>query len=157
MWFSNYLAPLNELEARLNRRKTGYVQLRGNMKMKKREEAVEKFRRDPGTPFLLASTQVGGEGLNLVEANHVVFVNRWWNPSANRQAKDRVARMGQERTVVVHSFTCRDTVEEHLDQILATKVKLTASIIEGLADPLGDASIAQEVVRRLVGGAADPT
>jgi SNF2 family DNA or RNA helicase len=90
---------------------------------------------------------VGGEGLNLVEANHVVFVNRWWNPSANNQAKDRVSRIGQTRTVMVHSFTCRDTVEEVLDDIIKEKGRLSEAIVDALADKGVPESFLQEAAK----------
>ena len=71
--------------------------------------------------------------MTLTEANHVVFINEWWNPSANAQAHDRVVRLGQERVVHVHRFRCKGTVEEVLDQILARKSEAFANIVDALA------------------------
>ena len=56
-----------------------------------RDQAVSCFRNDERALVLLASARVGGEGLTLIEANHVFLLNQWWNPSANDQARDRVA------------------------------------------------------------------
>ena len=105
MVFSHLLYPLDMLGQLLDLTGMGYIQLRGDQSILEREQAVAQFNKMCHL-ILLASTRVGGEGLNLVEANHVVScVNRWWNPSANNQAKDRVSRMGQTRTVTVHSFS----------------------------------------------------
>ena len=147
--FSHLLDPLDLLSKLLDRDGIGYVQLRGEQSIQERERVTAQFAQDATISMLLASTKVGGEGLNLVEANHVVFVNRWWNPSANNQAKDRVSRMGQTRTVIVHSFTCRDTVEELLDDILEEKGRLSEAIIESLADPATHGSIFREASSRL--------
>ena len=68
--------------------------------------------------------------MTLTEANHVVFINEWWNPSANAQARDRVVRLGQERVVHVHRFRCKGTIEEVLDQILARKSEVFANIVD---------------------------
>ncbi len=146
--FSHQLKPLDVLGQMLDRTKVPYVQLRGTQSLQEREAVLAEFKRDTSIPFLLASTRVAGEGLNIVEANHVVFVNRWWNPSSNKQAKDRVSRIGQKRTVVVHSYTCRNTIEEALDSILEEKDRLAATLIESLANPLGDSTILQELLRR---------
>ena len=73
--------------------------------------------------------RVASEGLTLVEANHVLFVNRWWNPSLNQQATDRVVRIGQVRTVFVYSFTVEETLEEELDRILESKEQLFDDLI----------------------------
>ena len=57
--------------------------------------------------------------------------------------------MGQSRTVVIHSFTCRNTVEEMLDEILEDKERLAATIVESLADPTDNAAVLIEIARRL--------
>ena len=143
--FSHLLSPLDTLAEMLKQQGMPYVQIRGEQSVEEREKVLFQFDSDESTPFLLASTRVGGEGLNLVGANHVIFINRWWNPSANNQAKDRVSRMGQERTVVIHSFTCRNTIEEALDDILEEKTRLAENIVGSLADPMDDPSIRQEL------------
>ena len=75
--------------------------------------------------------------MTLTEANHVVFINEWWNPSANTQAHDRAVRLGQERVVHVHRFRCKGTIkgtiEDVLDQILARKSEAFANIVDALA------------------------
>ena len=132
--FSHFLAPLDMLDQQLKAQGLRCVYLRGDQSVEERERTVALFQGKSDIPILLASTRVGGEGLNLIQANHVVFVNRWWNPSANNQAKDRVSRIGQTRTVVVHSFTCRDTVEEILDDIIEDKIRLSDTIVDALAE-----------------------
>jgi len=94
---------------------------------------VLQAAHDAGIVVLLCSSRVGGEGLTLTEANHVIFLNEWWNPSANAQARDRVVRLGQERIVHVHRFRCRNTVEHVLDYILEEKERTFTSIVDALA------------------------
>ena len=48
------------------------------------------------------SPKVGGVGLNLVAANHVIHVERWWNPAIENQCNDRAFRIGQEKPVTVY-------------------------------------------------------
>ena len=38
---------------------------------------------------LLATPQSGGVGLNIVECNHVIFTDRWFQPTLHEQAMDR--------------------------------------------------------------------
>ena len=94
--FSQQLRPLDVLGQMLGRAGIGYVHLRGEQSVYERENALTQFVRGADISFLLASTRVGGEGLNLVEANHVVFVNRWWNPSANNPGKRPSRSNGSE-------------------------------------------------------------
>jgi SNF2 family DNA or RNA helicase len=75
--------------------------------------------RGPGV--LLLSLKAGGTGLNLTAANHVVHLDRWWNPATEAQATDRAFRIGQRRDVQVHTFVCIGTIEERIDSIMAEK------------------------------------
>ena len=63
-------------------------------------------RRGDGPGVLLLSLKAGGTGLNLTAANHVVHLDRWWNPATEAQATDRAFRIGQRRDVQVHTFVC---------------------------------------------------
>ena len=133
--FSYLLRPLQLLNHRLSRHHPPlpFVLLTGEMTTEERSAALRKFKSDDSRLALLCSSRVGGEGLTLTEANHVIFVNEWWNPSANAQARDRVVRLGQQRIVHVHRFRCRDTVEELLDAILESKEQTFARVIDALA------------------------
>lgn len=124
--FAYLLAPLHELERRIASEwgVNSVRRLVGSMGQTERERAVREFRTDPDVLALAASSRVGGEGLTLVEANHVFLIDQWWNPSANDQARDRVVRIGQKRTVHVYRFCCSGTVEERLQEILASKREL---------------------------------
>ena len=82
------------------------------------------------------SPKAGGTGLTLTAANHVVHVDRWWNPAVEDQATDRAFRIGQTRNVLVHKFVCRGTVEERIDQLIASKRSLASGVLEGGADLL---------------------
>jgi len=121
--FSYRIAPLRALSIRL-RQDCGahdHELVDGSMAVIDRGRAIGRFKDDPGCNCLLLSQMVGGEGLTLIEANHVIFVNRWWNPSANNQARDRVYRLGQEKPVHVYTFSCLNTVEERLEALLESK------------------------------------
>ncbi len=124
--FAYQLAPLHELVRRISERwgENAVRRLVGSMGRMDRESAVHEFRTDPAVLVLAASSRVGGEGLTLVEANHVFLVDQWWNPSANDQARDRVVRIGQKRDVHVYRFCCRGTIEERLQEILKSKREL---------------------------------
>ena len=134
--FAYLLAPLYELERRIASQwgSNAVRRLVGSMGQAERERAVREFRTDPDVLALVASSRVGGEGLTLVEANHVFLINQWWNPSANDQTRDRVVRIGQKRTVHVYRFCCRGTLEERLQEILESKRELFEDAV-GKLDP----------------------
>ena len=134
--FSYLLEPLDVLQDRLKKRfqKDAVLNLRGSMSSEEREDAIDQFKTRDGTHVILCSLRVAGEGLTLTEANHVIFLNEWWNPSANAQARDRVVRIGQGKGVRVYKFKCRNTIEENLEEILLKKTRDMAQLVDRLAD-----------------------
>jgi SNF2 family DNA or RNA helicase len=73
---------------------------------------LKRFQTDPNCKILLATVQSGGVGLNIVQANHVLFLDRWYNPFVHEQAEDRVYRIGQEKEVFITYFDCAATIDE---------------------------------------------
>jgi SNF2 family DNA or RNA helicase len=67
-------------------------------------------------------------GLNLVAANHVFFLDAWWNPAAEEQALQRVHRIGQTRPVFIRRFVAAGTVEERILALQARKRLLAQSL-----------------------------
>ncbi|MBL6991917.1 MAG: restriction endonuclease, partial [Bacteriovoracaceae bacterium] len=88
---------------------------------------LTRFREKKGFQVLVISPRAGGSGLNIQFANHVIHYTREWNPALEKQATDRVYRIGQERTVHVHYPTTVSSkndppcAEEELANILASK------------------------------------
>jgi SNF2 family DNA or RNA helicase len=108
--------------------------LHGQTDVKKRQELVRRFQEDEMVPFLVVSLKVGGSGLNLTAASHVIHFDRWWNPAVENQATDRAFRIGQTKNVLVHKFVCRGTVEEKIDQLIESKTHLSRELLEGGAE-----------------------
>jgi len=138
--FSYYLDPLKALERMLHDNKYEFVTIYGEDDIPSRESNIKKFK-SPDIDILLASSKVASEGLNLTEANNVIFLNRWWNPSSNNQARDRVNRLGQEKIVKIYNIFCSDTIEERVGEILKEKTELYDKIVNGLIDNITDLPI----------------
>ena len=106
--------------------------LHGGLTARQREAEIAAFK-DGGnsvpTCFIL-SLKAGGFGLNLTEATHVIHFDRWWNPAVEAQATDRAHRLGQTKTVFVHSFITEGTLEEHIDEILERKARVAGSLVQ---------------------------
>ncbi len=104
--------------------------LHGGSPQQQRVKMVEQFQRADGkNPVMLVSLKAGGVGLNLTAATHVFHFDRWWNPAVENQATDRAYRIGQTRTVQVHKFVVKGTLEERIDQMIEQKTELADKII----------------------------
>jgi non-specific serine/threonine protein kinase len=108
--------------------------LHGGTPVKKRQGLVKSFQEDDRVPFMVLSLKAGGTGLNLTAASHVIHFDRWWNPAVENQATDRAFRIGQRKNVLVHKFVCRGTVEERIDEMIASKQKLSDEVLSGGGD-----------------------
>ena len=130
--FSYWRKPLTALSEILEKKSPGSTQLlTSEMDLVQRDLAIQNFKNRNVT--LLASAKIASEGLTLVEANHAIFINRWWNPSSNEQARDRIRRLGQQRTTYMYSFTTIDTIEEKLDEILNRKEITNEDLVNAMS------------------------
>jgi SNF2 family DNA or RNA helicase len=136
--FGTMLAPY--LESRLER---PVPWLHGGTSRAMRDELVERFQEDAEPSIFLLSLKAAGTGLTLTAANHVIHVDRWWNPAVEDQATDRAFRIGQTRNVQVRKFICVGTMEERVDEMIERKKALAESIVGTGEDWLSELSVAE--------------
>ena len=103
--------------------------LHGGVTRPRREAMVERFEDSEGPRIFLISLRAGGTGLNLTAAQHVIHLDRWWNPAVEDQATDRAYRIGQHRNVFVHKLVSTGTVEERIDRMITSKRNLAERVL----------------------------
>jgi hypothetical protein len=79
---------------------------------------IDQFGNQPGFAICVLSPIAAGAGLNIVAANHVIHLERHWNPAKEDQATDRVYRIGQTRPVTVYLPTCTNPDIASFDLVL---------------------------------------
>jgi superfamily II DNA or RNA helicase len=126
--FTQYVAMARLLEGHLARAGVPHQLLHGGTPVREREAMVRRFQ-DGEVPVFLLSLKAGGTGLNLTRADHVVHVDRWWNPAVEEQATDRAYRIGQTRPVQVHRMVTQGTVEERIAELLTRKQALADAVL----------------------------
>ncbi len=126
--------------------------LHGGLSPARREQLVAGFQDDPdGPPLLVLSLRAAGVGLTLTRATSVVHYDRWWNPAVEDQASDRAHRIGQTRTVTVHTLLTERSVEEAIGDLHTGKRDL-ADVAAG-GTPLTDGDLTRlsdDELRRLL-------
>ncbi|PKA46702.1 Putative SWI/SNF-related matrix-associated actin-dependent regulator of chromatin subfamily A member 3-like 2 [Apostasia shenzhenica] len=90
------------------------VQLIGSMSLAEREKAINTFIGDANCKIFLMSLKAGGVALNLTVASYVFLMDPWWNPAVERQAQDRIHRIGQYKPIRTVRFIIENTVEERI-------------------------------------------
>ena len=100
-----------------------------------RQKAVDDFQKtEVGFNAIIISPKAGGVGLTLTQANHVLHLERWWNPAVEEQCNDRAYRIGQERDVTVYTPVAKHpeiqdrSFDIVLDKLLSKKRLLANSL-----------------------------
>jgi len=98
---------------RMRKRKVSYGLITGPVPEMERQIALEAFQRGE-LQYLLFTVQAGGVGLTMTAADTIIFLQRSWSMVDNKQAEDRVHRIGSERHESIHviDIVTRDSVEE---------------------------------------------
>jgi hypothetical protein len=122
--FTSFLALVRE---RLDAAKVTYEYLDG--RVRDRQARVDRFENDPACPLFLISLKAGGHGLNLTAAGYVFILDPWWNPAVEAQAIDRAHRIGQTKRVIATRIVARDTIEEKILELQASKRALADAIL----------------------------
>ncbi|KAI9319999.1 SNF2 family N-terminal domain-containing protein [Dichotomocladium elegans] len=117
--FVDYLLIISRILSSLNIKHNCY---HGEMSGSARMISLRQFNHQAEVRVMLLSLKAGGVGLNLQRANHMVILDRWWNPD---QAMSRIHRMTQNKQTFVHTVVIKDTLEEGLmDNVLKRKSAL---------------------------------
>ncbi|MCP3420243.1 DEAD/DEAH box helicase [Nocardioides pinisoli] len=126
--FTQYVAMARLLERHLAAAGVPHQLLHGGTPVRERDAMVARFQAGE-VPVFLLSLKAGGTGLNLTRADHVIHLDRWWNPAVEDQATDRAYRIGQTKPVQVHRFITQGTIEEKIAELLARKRSLADSVL----------------------------
>ncbi len=98
---------------RLDKHSITWRAVTGGQSEDQRRQAVAEFQ-DGKARVMLFTIKAGGTGITLTAADTIVFLQRSWSMLENKQAEDRVHRIGSERheNVEIIDLIAPGTVEE---------------------------------------------
>ncbi len=100
-----------------------------------RDRIRREFQQRTGFDVLILGPKAAGFGLTLTAANHVIHLNRWWNPAVEDQCSDRVYRIGATKPVTIylpqaiHPELGDRSFDSLLHQLLEEKRSLSREIV----------------------------
>ncbi|XP_021862017.2 protein CHROMATIN REMODELING 24 isoform X2 [Spinacia oleracea] len=112
--FSQTRKMLNIIQESLLTNGFEFLRIDGTTKASDRLKIVNEFQEGRGAPIFLLTSQVGGLGLTLTNADRVIVVDPAWNPSMDNQSVDRAYRIGQKKDVLVYRLMTCATIEEKI-------------------------------------------
>ncbi len=132
--FTEFLNTLFYLQETLEAHGISTRVFHGGMSLSQRLEAIRDLER---SAQVLISTQAGGEGLNLQFCHQMINYDLPWNPMMVEQRIGRLHRLGQSKEVLIFNLSTNATIEAHILELLAKKIRLFELVIGELDLILG--------------------
>ena len=109
----------------------------------------------------MVSTESGAEGRNLQFCHQLINYDLPWNPMRVEQRIGRLHRLGQANDVTIFNLSCNETIEAHIIELLARKIRMFELVIGELDLILGNidgAKSFEDLLRHAwEASASDPT
>lgn len=108
-----------------------YLQIyHGKVPLPERNKMIENFKNDDNYRILLINLKAGGTGLNLVEANHSIITDPYWNDAEQDQAINRIYRIGQIKPVHIYKLIVDNSIEKWIALLQKSKLNVSKYLID---------------------------
>lgn len=133
--FTEYRQTLDTIVRHLQEGGIQTVGFHGGLSIEQKEAAVVAFK---GNMRVMVSTESGAEGRNLQFCHQLINYDLPWNPMRVEQRIGRLHRLGQEKDVKIFNLSCNETIEAHVIELLARKIRMFELVIGELDLILGN-------------------
>ena len=124
--FTEYRATQEHLLHFLKEHHITAVSYSGGMNRGKKDWMMDLFK---GRAQVLIATEAGGEGINLQFCHNIINYDLPWNPMRVEQRIGRVHRLGQQHDVYIYNLCTKDTIEQHILNLLHEKINMFELVI----------------------------
>jgi SNF2 family DNA or RNA helicase len=116
---------------------TSSVLFMGGMNAEERDAAKQQFAKDPNTRLFLSS-DAGGYGVDLPNANYLISYDLPWSAGKLDQREARIIRLSSVHPhVTIASFVMKGSIEERQYEMLQQKRGINEAFIDGNYDSQG--------------------
>ncbi len=139
--FTEYRQTLETMVNQLRAWGINTIGFHGGLNIDQKEAAVADFRGDgrgQSGVRVMVSTESGAEGRNLQFCHQLINYDLPWNPMRVEQRIGRLHRLGQTEDVTIFNLSCNETIEAHIIELLARKIRMFEMVIGELDLILGN-------------------
>jgi SNF2 family DNA or RNA helicase len=102
---------------------------------KNREHALELFTTGQ-VQYFIGNAATGGVGLNLTNANTVIYYSNDFSLENRLQSEDRAHRIGQHKSVVYFDIQANNTIDKYIIEVLRSKKNLSEDFLKSIKEGL---------------------
>mgnify|MGYP001563846014 CR=1 FL=1 len=117
--YTKHPATLKYIAETLRKQNFKLTEFQGGLTNTEKSKRINDFKEKTQ---ILVSTETGSEGLNLQFCNNLINYDLPWNPMAVEQRIGRLDRIGQKKNIFVHSLATKNTMEEHVVDLIINKM-----------------------------------
>lgn len=128
--FTQYKSAVQLVEERCKKAKIKSVPYHGGITAQSKKDAAVADFQSKKVPVFVGTIGAAGTSLTLTAAHALIFLDRHWNPSVNRQAEDRIWRFDTQEPCQIIDICARNTVDDEKLTSLAVKSRRIDSIVE---------------------------
>ena len=134
--FARFLAEINQIIELLKALKIEHRWITGSVGMEERGQCVHDFQTDQTVRVFLAQIATAGLGITLTAADTAIFYSMDFSLANHEQAKARIHRIGQKRSVTYMYLLTDGTVDEQIFEALKNKKSIADMVIDNWRDVL---------------------
>jgi SNF2 family DNA or RNA helicase len=124
--FTEFIQTMNYIKEHLEAAGMSVQLFHGGMDLLQRRDAIRRFA---DSTRIMISTQTGGEGANLQFCHQLVNYDLPWNPMMVEQRIGRLHRLGQMHDVAIFNLSVEQTIEAHVLDLLARKIRMFELVV----------------------------
>jgi SWI/SNF-related matrix-associated actin-dependent regulator 1 of chromatin subfamily A len=142
--FAEHQEVIRRVQVLLRRQRIGCVVIDGSTSRKNRQKAIDDFQAGKVPVFI--GSKAAKEGITLVRARNLMFLERYFTGADEDQAEDRIRRIGQLFRTTIWQLHATETIDDRMAEIVDMKRELVREAIgaEDIADH-DEAAVAQLV------------
>lgn len=101
----------------------------GQLSIQEKDKVINEFNTSTKPRILFASLLAGGTGISLHKGSSSVFIlEPYWHPFVEKQAEQRVNRIGQMNQVHVYRYICDNSIEQWIAALKERKYETFINI-----------------------------
>lgn len=126
--FSMFKEPLYQLATKLS--KFRFSINTGDTSDFELSNNVDRFQEDPNEQVFLGSYARAGTGLTLNSSMYMICIDTPYTYALFNQAQQRIHRVNNQRPAYIKVLVCSDTIDERVQEIVATKKELGEYLVD---------------------------